>query len=100
LLEIREAVEVKEQQKQDAMKKYYVDKQRQAAGSPETASDASDSVKDGSIDFEDTALINWDTISISEGEGRGKGSWVPGQGVVIDFSRTIEIFMPHLSSQG
>jgi len=97
LLEIREAVEVKEQQKREAMKKYYVEHQRKAANAD-------------TGDTEDSVLvwtgadkgINWDVVSISETEDRGKGSgvWIPGQGVEIHFSRIIEILMPHLCSQG
>ncbi|CAG8589814.1 12652_t:CDS:10 [Acaulospora morrowiae] len=112
LAEIREAVEVKEQQKQQAMKAYFVEQQRKLAAASETASEAGESVKDSnvSIDGDDAALgkpgvysldgdINWDSISMNETEGRGKGSWVPGQGVVIDYIRIVEILMPHLSSQ-
>ncbi|RIA92298.1 vacuolar protein 14 C-terminal Fig4p binding-domain-containing protein [Glomus cerebriforme] len=104
LAEIREAVEVKEHQKQQSMKTYFVEQQQKLS---ETASDAGESIKEG--DGDDATLvkssinssdgdINWDTVSISETEGRGKGSWVPGQGVVINYTRIVEILMPHLSS--
>ncbi|CAG8516687.1 70_t:CDS:10 [Acaulospora colombiana] len=112
LAEIREAAEVKEQQKQQAMKNYYVEQQRKLVTASETASDAGESVRDSNVsaDGDDVAFgksgvysldgdINWDAISISETEGRGKGSWVPGQGVVIDYIKVVEILMPHLSSQ-
>ncbi len=109
LAEIREAVEVKEQQKQQAMKNYFVEQQRKLVATSETAVDAGESVKDD--DGDDSTLvkssinsidgdINWDAVSISETEGRGKGSWVPGQGVVINYTRIVEILMPHLSSPG
>lgn len=105
LAEIREAVEVKEQQKQQSMKTYSLEQQKLS----ETASDAGESIKDG--DGDDATLvkssinsadgdINWDAVSISETEGKGKGSWVPGQGVVINYTRIVEILMPHLSSHG
>ncbi|CAI2177374.1 8966_t:CDS:10 [Funneliformis geosporum] len=106
LAEIREAVEVKEQQKQQAMKNYFVEQQRKLA---ETTIDAGESIKDSDGDVDDVTLvkssinsvdgdINWDAVSISETEGRGKGSWVPGQGVIINYTRIVEILMPHLSS--
>ncbi|KAL1915767.1 uncharacterized protein VTP21DRAFT_6526 [Calcarisporiella thermophila] len=41
----------------------------------------------------------WDAIGLpSESEGKGKGIWVPGQGVVVDYVRITQIFLPHLSS--
>ncbi|KAF0523958.1 ARM repeat-containing protein [Gigaspora margarita] len=108
LAEIREAFEVKEHQKQQAMKSYFVEQQRKLVVASETVSEAGESVKDGSTkgDGDDTTLgpnsidgdINWDAISLSETEGRGKGSWVPGQGVVIDYVRIVKILMEHLCS--
>ncbi|CAG8772011.1 19713_t:CDS:2, partial [Racocetra persica] len=108
LAEIREAFEVKEHQKQQAMKSFFVEQQRKMAVSLETASDAGESVKDGSTkgDSDDTTLgpnsvdgvISWDAISLSETEGRGKGSWVPGQGVIINYDRIVQILMDHLCS--
>ncbi|UZO23063.1 uncharacterized protein OCT59_015409 [Rhizophagus irregularis] len=103
LAEIRITVEVKEQQKQQSMKTYFLEQQKLS----ETASDAGESIKDG--DGDDATLVkssinsadgdvNWDAVSISETEGKGKGSWVPGQGVVISYTRIVEILMPHLSS--
>jgi vacuole morphology and inheritance protein 14 len=105
LAEIHEAVEVREQQKQQSMKNYFVEQQRKLVTTSETASDTGESVKDGD---DDTTLvkstvdgdINWDAITASETEGKGKGSWVPGQGVVINYTRIVEILMPHLSSHG
>ncbi|CAG8506780.1 429_t:CDS:10 [Ambispora gerdemannii] len=107
LAEIREAVEVREQQKTQAMKSYYVEQQRKTATASETASDAGESVKDGDILEEGLLIkasvdgneINWDAVSINESEGKGRGSWVPGQGVVINYTRIVQILMPHLSSQ-
>ncbi|CAG8607608.1 10557_t:CDS:2, partial [Dentiscutata heterogama] len=108
LAEIREAFEVKEHQKQQAMKSYFVEQQRKMVVASETVSEAGESVKDGSTkgDSDDTTLgpnsidgdINWDAISLSETEGRGKGSWVPGQGVVINYVRIVQILMDHLCS--
>ncbi|CAG8684513.1 17009_t:CDS:10 [Cetraspora pellucida] len=108
LAEIREAFEVKEHQKQQAMKSYFVEQQRKMVVSSENASDAGESVKDESTkgDSDDITLgpnstdgvISWDAISISETEGRGKGSWVPGQGVIINYDRIVQIFMDHLCS--
>nr|CAG8515363.1 5290_t:CDS:10 [Entrophospora candida] len=111
LTEIREAVEVKEQQKQQAMKIFYVEQQRKFANLSENNSETGDSLKDGtvtnsSVDDDNSTLVKsvdagdafWDSISISEMEGKGKGTWVPGQSVEINFTRIIEILMPHLSS--
>ncbi|CAG8549863.1 5288_t:CDS:10, partial [Ambispora leptoticha] len=107
LAEIREAVEVREQQKTQALKSYYVEQQRKALNSSETTSDTGEYVKDSDILEEGVMVkasldgneINWDAVSINESEGKGKGSWVPGQGVVINYTRIVQILMPHLSSQ-
>ncbi|CAJ0917272.1 2809_t:CDS:10 [Entrophospora sp. SA101] len=107
LTEIREAVEVKEQQKQQAMKIFYVEQQRKFANLSENNNETSDSLKDGGcIDDDNPNLVKsvdagdafWDSISISEMEGKGKGTWIPGQSVEINFTKIIEILMPHLSS--
>lgn len=35
---------------------------------------------------------------VSESEGTGKGTYVPGQGVIVKFDKLIQILIPHLSS--
>ncbi|KAG9284230.1 hypothetical protein G9A89_002040 [Geosiphon pyriformis] len=107
LLQIREAVEVREQQKTQAIKNYYMEQQRRMMAASESSNDVGEITKDGDLLEEglltkalsDGNEINWDAISIIESEGKGKGSWVPGQGVVINYTRIVEILMPHLSSQ-
>jgi vacuole morphology and inheritance protein 14 len=37
---------------------------------------------------------------ISESEGVGKGTYVPGQGVIVKYANLIQILIPHLSDQG
>lgn len=37
---------------------------------------------------------------VSESEGTGKGTYVPGQGVIVKFDKLIQILIPHLSSPG
>ncbi|KAI8334534.1 vacuolar protein 14 C-terminal Fig4p binding-domain-containing protein [Choanephora cucurbitarum] len=34
----------------------------------------------------------------TENDGHGKGTYVPGQGVIVQYSRIVEILVPHLSS--
>jgi vacuole morphology and inheritance protein 14 len=37
---------------------------------------------------------------VSESEGTGKGTYVPGQGVIVKFDKLIQILIPHLSAPG
>jgi vacuole morphology and inheritance protein 14 len=37
---------------------------------------------------------------VSESEGVGKGTYVPGQGVIVKYANLIQILIPHLSDQG
>ncbi|KAF7720935.1 hypothetical protein EC973_005759 [Apophysomyces ossiformis] len=36
--------------------------------------------------------------TVVENEGQGKGSYLPGQGVIVQYGRIVEILLPHLSS--
>lgn len=52
----------------------------------------------------DTALDTDEEPEDGEGgedwEGEGSGAWVPGQGVVIDYSAIMDIIIQHLSYPG
>lgn len=37
---------------------------------------------------------------VSESEGTGKGTYVPGQGVIVKYAKLIQILIPHLSAPG
>jgi vacuole morphology and inheritance protein 14 len=37
---------------------------------------------------------------VSESEGVGKGTYVPGQGVIVKYANLIQILIPHLSDHG
>lgn len=36
----------------------------------------------------------------SESEGTGKGTYLPGQGVIVKYAKLIQILIPHLSAAG
>ncbi|KAI9305409.1 vacuolar protein 14 C-terminal Fig4p binding-domain-containing protein [Cunninghamella echinulata] len=38
------------------------------------------------------------TIIYNENDGQGKGTYIPGQGIVVQYARIVEILVPHLSS--
>ncbi|CAO3620854.1 unnamed protein product [Cunninghamella echinulata] len=37
-------------------------------------------------------------IVYNENDGQGKGTYIPGQGIVVQYARIVEILVPHLSS--
>ncbi|KAI7899299.1 vacuolar protein 14 C-terminal Fig4p binding-domain-containing protein [Cokeromyces recurvatus] len=39
-----------------------------------------------------------DALIDSENDGHGKGTYVPGQGVIVQYGKIVEILVPHLSS--
>lgn len=47
---------------------------------------------------QDTTLVAKDDTLESESTGHGKGSWVPGQGVSINYAKIVKILKPHLTS--
>lgn len=58
------------------------------AGSGETESESEDSLDSDEEDYDDIA------------EGEGPGTWVPGQGVLVDHGAIVEILLQHLSFPG
>ncbi|CAJ0628814.1 13796_t:CDS:2 [Entrophospora sp. SA101] len=116
LAEICDAATINEQQKKYAIKKYYIEQQKQLTATISEVTTTNEAGDDGLIgggDYgdgdvshnaisklllvDDNGNLKWD---FDDAEGRGKGSWVPGQGVVIDYTRIVQILMPHLSSHG
>jgi vacuole morphology and inheritance protein 14 len=49
------------------------------------------------VDGEETAADEEEKLG-SENDGNGKGTYVPGQGVVVQYGKIVEILVPHLSS--
>ncbi|ORZ11193.1 vacuolar protein 14 C-terminal Fig4p binding-domain-containing protein [Absidia repens] len=37
-------------------------------------------------------------VVVAENDGQGKGTYIPGQGIVVQYARIVEILVPHLSS--
>ncbi|KAF1802558.1 vacuolar protein 14 C-terminal Fig4p binding-domain-containing protein [Mucor lusitanicus] len=52
------------------------------------------------IQADDTKEDEQDEKSLvdSENDGHGKGTYVPGQGVIVQYGKIVEILVPHLSS--
>jgi vacuole morphology and inheritance protein 14 len=46
---------------------------------------------------EETKIEKEESIN-SENDGQGKGTYVPGQGVIVQYGKIVEILVPHLSS--
>lgn len=51
-------------------------------------------------DTPQTSAADNNEAPISESEGVGKGTYVPGQGVIVKYANIIQILIPHLSDQG
>lgn len=47
---------------------------------------------------EEEALSQPTSDVTSENDGHGKGSYIPGQGVIVKYGKIVEIMVPHLSS--
>ncbi|KAL0077486.1 vacuolar protein 14 C-terminal Fig4p binding-domain-containing protein [Phycomyces blakesleeanus] len=59
-------------------------------------------VEDHPVPSENDAVENDDDDNEAtdvESDGHGKGSYVPGQGVIVQYGKIIEILLPHLSSE-
>ncbi|CAO0797422.1 unnamed protein product [Mucor circinelloides] len=56
--------------------------------------------QDETIEADDTKHEEQDEKSLldSENDGLGKGTYVPGQGVIVQYGKIVEILVPHLSS--
>ncbi|KAK9728467.1 hypothetical protein K7432_001070 [Basidiobolus ranarum] len=103
LREISEAAEVRDQQKQTMALIKHMEAQSLADKS-EIDDETPLTIEPKDVDdktlitFNDSTLHDWETLSVNHGEGKGKGVWVPGQGVTVDYARIVEILKPHLVS--
>lgn len=55
---------------------------------------------DRSVDRAQASAADTHEEPTSESEGTGKGTYVPGQGVIVRYAKLIQILIPHLSSSG
>ncbi|GAB5587454.1 hypothetical protein Unana1_02354 [Umbelopsis nana] len=53
---------------------------------------------DHSVDRAQASAADTHEEPTSESEGTGKGTYVPGQGVIVRYAKLIQILIPHLSS--
>ncbi|KAI8342347.1 vacuolar protein 14 C-terminal Fig4p binding-domain-containing protein [Chlamydoabsidia padenii] len=59
--------------------------------------------QDGSVMNENSTSTGTTTTTTTtsimvENDGQGKGTYIPGQGIVVQYARIVEILVPHLSS--
>lgn len=95
LNEIRDVAELQQQQQRESLQARL--RQLQLAESQQRAGQR-DSL-DGSIVSSATLAGGRDFDMLeSESSGQGKGSWVPGQGVNINYAKIVKILKPHLTS--
>ncbi|KAG0083703.1 hypothetical protein BGZ93_001643, partial [Podila epicladia] len=83
LTEIREVAELQQQQQHEHLQARL--KQLQLSDRPNNRD-------------QDTTLVAKDDTLESESTGHGKGNWVPGQGVSINYAKIVKILKPHLTS--
>ncbi|KAF9148143.1 hypothetical protein BG015_010153 [Linnemannia schmuckeri] len=95
LTEIRDVAELQQQQQRESLQARL--RQLQLAESQQRA---------GQRDSFDGSIVSGVTLAggrdfdllESESSGQGKGSWVPGQGVNINYAKIVKILKPHLTS--
>lgn len=95
LTEIRDVAELQQQQQRESLQARL--RQLQLAESQQRA---------GQRDSFDGSTVSGVTLAggrdfdllESESSGQGKGSWVPGQGVNINYAKIVKILKPHLTS--
>ncbi|KAF9143741.1 hypothetical protein BGX30_014899 [Mortierella sp. GBA39] len=95
LTEIRDVAELQQQQQRESLQARL--RQLQLAESQQRA---------GQRDSFDGSVVSGVTLTggrdfdllESESTGQGKGSWVPGQGVNINYAKIVKILKPHLTS--
>ncbi|KAF8946834.1 hypothetical protein BGZ47_011225 [Haplosporangium gracile] len=95
LTEIRDVAELQQQQQRESLQARL--RQLQLAESQQRA---------GQRDSFDGSVVSGVTLAggrdfdllESESSGQGKGSWVPGQGVNINYAKIVKILKPHLTS--
>ncbi|KAF9924331.1 hypothetical protein FBU30_005669 [Linnemannia zychae] len=95
LTEIRDIAELQQQQQRESLQARL--RQLQLAESQQRA---------GQRESLDGSMISGATLSASrnmdmlesESSGQGKGHWVPGQGVNINYAKIVKILKPHLTS--
>ncbi|KAI1306433.1 hypothetical protein EDD11_004764 [Mortierella claussenii] len=88
LTEIREVAELQQQQQHELLQARLKQLQR------------NDSQQRSSLDGSLVSVWSGNTVDGLEGEstGHGKGNWVPGQGVNINYAKIVKILKPHLTS--
>ncbi|KAF9135386.1 hypothetical protein BGW39_003183 [Mortierella sp. 14UC] len=95
LTEIRDVAELQQQQQRESLQARL--RQLQLAESQQ---------RSGQRDSFDGSIVSGATLSggrdldmlESESSGQGKGNWVPGQGVNINYAKIVKILKPHLTS--
>jgi vacuole morphology and inheritance protein 14 len=93
LTEIRDVAELQQQQQRESLQARL--RQLQLAESQQRAGQR-DSL-DGSVVSGGALGRDFDMLE-NESSGQGKGSWVPGQGVNINYAKIVKILKPHLTS--
>ncbi|KAF9439117.1 hypothetical protein BGZ76_011355 [Entomortierella beljakovae] len=93
LAEIRDIAELQQQQQHDLLQTRL--KQLQMSDSQQRSS-----AREGNDESQSEISLKNKELDILECEstGQGKGSWVPGQGVNINYAKIVKILKPHLTS--
>ncbi|KAI9033631.1 vacuolar protein 14 C-terminal Fig4p binding-domain-containing protein [Phycomyces nitens] len=103
----QEEQRLKQKQKQESLR---LEKQQQNASMSEKGDEeGKESKKEGDeeehpattppVDNDDNDDDDDNEATDVESDGHGKGSYVPGQGVIVKYGKIIEILLPHLSSE-
>ena len=91
LSEIREVAELQQQQQHEMLQQRL--RQLQLSDPQQRPS----STPFGRDSFDGSTVSTLNPLEM-ESKGQGKGSWVPGQGVSINYAKIVKILKPHLTS--
>ncbi|KAG1170256.1 hypothetical protein G6F70_007848 [Rhizopus microsporus] len=116
--EIKEAASARQLRQHNEFQKYLKDQKRKAkqtntsstpsavatksVNSVETAEDTAENTYVG--EHEEETTVCGSTVEVeeeeidSENDGHGKGTYVPGQGVIVQYAKIVKILVSHLSS--
>ncbi|KAI7867249.1 vacuolar protein 14 C-terminal Fig4p binding-domain-containing protein [Spinellus fusiger] len=102
LVEIQQAASVRDQQLCDQRARHVLhqikQKEQENRAHKADKADKEDSDRPGSTSSL-VSLPEGEESAEKENDGHGKGTYVPGQGVIVQYGKIIEILLPHLSSE-
>ncbi|KAG5456941.1 MAG: hypothetical protein BJ554DRAFT_3172 [Olpidium bornovanus] len=96
LREIREAAEIRLRREHDQQRYLEAKGEADGAARGEANEQSGRPSRATSLGAEAWA----EALSVNDSGGKGKGVWVPGQGIEVNYAKILEILLPHVMSSG